>query len=97
VVELPETVPAGQIEMIILIPILREEPIERASAEDLKRWDAAAAELAGARPFRELTLKERRARLHRLRGIGKGLLPSSEEFLSQKHEEVEIEERKFAR
>jgi hypothetical protein len=32
-----------------------------------------------------------------MRGVGRGLLPSSEEFLRQKREELEIEERKFAR
>jgi len=70
----------------------------KASPEALARWDAAAAELAAdPRPFRELTLKERRARLRRLRGIGRGLLPSSAEFQRQKREEVELEERRFAR
>ena len=57
-----------------------------------------AAELAQeSRPFRELTLEERKARLQRLRGAGRGLTSGSEEFAKQKLEEIEIEERKFGR
>lgn len=98
VVEFPDTIPTGQVELIVLVPGERQESPEKASQEALARWDAAAAELArDPRPFSELTPEERRARLRRLRGVGKGLLPSSEEFLRQKREEVEIEERKFAR
>jgi hypothetical protein len=98
VVEFPDTVPTGQVELIVLIPAEREESPEKASQEALARWDAAAAELArDPQPFHELTPEERRTRLRRLRGIGRGLLPSSEEFLRQKREEVELEERKFAR
>lgn len=97
VVEFPETVPTGQVELIVLIPALRKEATEKATSEDLERWDAAVAELAGSRPFQELTLEERRARLRQLRGIGRGLLPSSEEFQQHKRDEVELEERKFAR
>jgi hypothetical protein len=84
VVEFPETVPTGQVELIVLLPTLPEGPPEKASPEDLAQWDAAVAELAGSRPFQELTLEERRARLSRLRGIGRGLLPSSEEFQKDK-------------
>lgn len=97
VVKLPDTVPTGPVELIILVSDEREAPPEKASQEALARWDAAAAELAlDPRPFRELTADERRARLRRLRGVGKGLLPPSEEFLKQKREEVEIEDRKLA-
>ncbi|HYU35635.1 MAG TPA: hypothetical protein VEW48_26060 [Thermoanaerobaculia bacterium] len=97
-VEFPDSVPPGQVELIVLVAAEREQVSEKASQVALARWDAAAAELAlDPRPFRELTLEERRARLHRLRGVGRGLLPSSEEFLRQKREEVEIEERKLAR
>jgi hypothetical protein len=98
IVELPDTVPTGQIELIVLIPAKREEATERASPEALRRWDAVAAEVAlDRRPLRELSPEERQARLRRLRGIGKGLLPSSEEFLRQKREEIDLEERKLAR
>lgn len=98
-VEFPETVPTGQVELIVLIPAEREEgPCETASPESLARWDEATAQIAAdSRPFRQLTLQERRARLRRLRGVGKGLLPSSEEFLRDKVVETELEERKFGR
>jgi hypothetical protein len=97
VVKLPDTVPTGPVELIILVSDQREET-QKASQEALARWDAAATELAlDPRPFRELTSEERRARLRRLRGIGRGLLPPSDEFLKQKREESEIEERKLAR
>lgn len=84
VVEFPETVPTGQVELIVLIPTLPETPPEKASPEDLARWDAEVVELADSRLFGELTLPERQARLSRLRGIGRGLLPSSEEFQKDK-------------
>ena len=58
---------------------------------------ALAAELVReAKPFRELTPEERRARLQRLQGAGRGLTSGSEEFAKQKLEEIEIEERKFS-
>ena len=98
VVEFPDSVPPGQVELIVLIAAEQEETLEKASQDALARWDAAAADLAlDPRPFRELSLEERRSRLRRLRGMGRGLLPSSEEFFRQKREEVEIEERKLAR
>lgn len=57
---------------------------------------ALAADLArDPKPFRDLTLEERRARLRRLRGAGRGLTSGSEEFARRKQEEIEIEERKF--
>lgn len=88
IVEFPDSVPPGHVELIVLISAGSEDTLEKASQDALARWDAAAAELASdLRPFRELTLEERRARLRRLRGVGKGLLPSSEEFLRQKREE----------
>jgi hypothetical protein len=98
VVEFPATVPTGQVELIVLVSAEREGTPEKAGPDALARWDAAAADLAAdPRPFRELAVEERRARLCRLRGIGRGLLPSSEEFQRQKREEIEIEERKFSR
>jgi hypothetical protein len=98
VVDLPETVPTGQVELIVLVATGRDETSQKAGPEALARWDSATAELAAdPRPFRELTLRERRARFRRLRGIGRGLLPSSDEFQRQKREEIEIEERRFAR
>lgn len=97
-VEFPDSVPPGQVELIVLISTRRENAPTKASPEALARWDAATQEIANdPRPFRDLTSEERRARLHRLRGIGQGLLPSSKEFLRQKREEVALEERKLAR
>jgi hypothetical protein len=62
------------------------------------RLVALASELArDPRPFRELTPEERRARLRRLRGAGRGLTSGSEEHAKRKREEIEIEERKFGR
>jgi len=53
-----------------------------------------AAELAQEnRPFRDLTLEERGARLQRLRGAGRGQTSGSEEFARRKLEEIEIEDR----
>lgn len=66
--------------------------------EARNRWQAARAELArDPRPFRELPTEERHERLCLLQGVGRGLLSSSEEFARRKVEEIEIEERKFAR
>jgi len=74
VVEFPDAVPTGQVELIVLVPAGRDEPLEKASQEALAQWDAAAAAVAlDPRPFRELTLEERRSRLRRLRGVGRGL------------------------
>jgi hypothetical protein len=71
---------------------------QSARSEAQARWQATRAELAqDLRPFRELSPEERRDRLDRLRGIGRGLLSSSEEIARRKGEEVEIEERKFGR
>lgn len=98
VVEFPDSVPPGEVELIVLVSLEPEETTEKASQDILARWDTATEDLArDPRPFRELTLEERRARLRRLRGIGAGMLPSSEDFLWQKREEVELEERKLAR
>jgi len=62
------------------------------------RLAALAAELArDSRPFQALTPEERRVRIRRLRGAGRGLTSGSEEMSRLKLEEIEIEERKFAR
>jgi hypothetical protein len=75
-----------------------EELPESARIEARNRWQAARAELArDQRPFRELSPEERRDRLRRLQGIGRGLLSSSEEFARRKAAEIELEERKLAR
>ncbi len=101
VVEVPETVRSGPATLILVTafagPAGAEEP-ERTRIEARNRWQAVRAELArDSRPFRRLSPEERRDRLRRLQGIGRGLLSSSEEFARHKAEEIEIEERKFAR
>jgi hypothetical protein len=94
-IELPETVPAGPVELIVLVP--HQEELAEAP-QGRGRLAALAAELArDPKPFRELTLEERRARLRRLRGAGRGLTSGSEEFARRKQDEIEIEERKFGR
>lgn len=102
VVEVPETVHSGPATLIFVTasagPIGAEELPESTRIEARNRWQAARAELAqDSRPFRQLSPEERRDRLRRLQGIGRGLLSSSEEFARRKAEEIEIEERKLAR
>jgi len=97
VVELPETICTGPAELLVFTPA-REATPKSPSPEALARWETRKAELAAdPRPFRELSLEERRSRLRRLRGIGRGLLSSSDEFARRKLEEIEIEDRKFGR
>ena len=95
-IELPETVPAGPAELIVLVP--QQEEQTEASPRSRGSLAALAAELArDPKPFRDLTPEERRARLRRLRGSGRGLTSGSEEFARRKQEEIEIEERKLGR
>ena len=97
-VDVPEQIRSGPAELIFVVPSVEEEPGETVSREALARWDAVtAATEVDPRPFRELPLEERRARLRRLRGAAKGLLSSSDELARRKREEVELEERKLAR
>ena len=100
-VEVPETIRSGPATLILVTPSEGQaeagELSEDARSEARARWQSMRAELArDSRPFRQLSTEERRARLHRLQGIGRGLLSSSEEFARRKAEEIEIEERKFA-
>jgi len=97
-IEFPAAVRSGPVELIVLE--LAEDEGERPAMapQGRGRLAALAAELAkDPRPFRELPLEERRARLARLRGAGRGLTSGSEEMARRKQEEIEIEERKFAR
>lgn len=101
-VEVPEDVRSGPATLILVTssegPVETEELPESARIQARARWQMARAELArDSRPFRELSPEERRDRLRRLQGIGRGLLSSSEEFARRKAEEIEIEERKFGR
>lgn len=101
-VEVPKSIRSGPATLILVTPFEgqmdAEELPESERSEARTRWQTMRAELAqDPRPFRQLSPEERRDRLHRLQGIGRGLLSSSEEFARRKAEEVEIEERKFAR
>ena len=101
-VEVPETVRSGPATLILVTPSEGEDESEvlpeSATSEARARWQAVRAELAqDARPFRQLSPEERRERLRKLQGIGRGLLSSSEEIARRKVEEIEIEERKLAR
>jgi hypothetical protein len=101
-VEVPPNIRSGPATLILVTPseglVEAEELPESARIEARNRWQTARAELArDPRPFHQLSPEERRERLRRLQGIGRGLLSSSEEFASRKAEEVELEERKLAR
>jgi hypothetical protein len=62
------------------------------------RLAGLAADLAkDPRPFRRLSPEERNARLEKVMGAGRGLMSTSDELAHRKVEEIEIEERKFAR
>lgn len=81
----------------MLVPVGREQQTQaEAPQQGRGRLAALAAELAkDPRSFHGLAPEERRERLRRLRGAGRGLTSGSEEFAKQKREEIEIEERKF--
>jgi hypothetical protein len=101
-VEVPESIRSGPATLILVTPsegpVAAEELPEGARIEARNRWQTARAELAReSRPFRQLSLEERRDRLRQLQGIDRGLLSSSEDFARRKAEEIEIEERKLAR
>lgn len=98
-IEFPQSIPSGPVELIVLVPQESEKEEQAGAAPQHRgRLAALAAELArDSRPFRELPPEERRARLRRLRGAGRGLTSGSEEFARRKVEEIEIEERKFGR
>jgi len=94
-VEFPETIRSGPVELIVLVPPDEEESPK---AEGRGRMAALASELAkDPRPFRELSPEERSARLERVMGVGRGLMSTSEEFARQKQEEIELEDQKLGR
>jgi len=99
VVEIPEDVPAGPAELILMVerPGGGEAGAVAVSASAKARFESLADELAAARPFRDLSHEERKARLRRVVGIGRDLFSPSEEIARRKEEEIETEERRFAR
>lgn len=99
-IELPETIPSGPIEIIVLVP--PQEVVAEHSEETVKgrlqRLQRLVSDLeVDPRPMQELTSEERQARLRQLRGAFKGMTSGSDEFTRLKREEVEIEEAKFGR
>ncbi len=101
--QVPEDMPAGPAEVVVFAesPLVKE-PEEPSTEEALARFKAVAERLAAdPRPFDELSLEERRARIRQVMGIGRGLFSSSEEFARQKQEdidwEIEREERRLGR
>ena len=100
VVDVPKNVPAGPAELIFMVESAPEgEPEEVVMAKEAReRFEKLADELAAdPRPFRELSREERRARLQRVMGIGRGLFSPSEEFARRKQEEIDLEERHLGR
>ena len=102
VVEIPEDFPAGPAELIVFPqPEEREEPKvdDRPSPEEaLRKFEEILARLSkDPRPFRELSDEEREQRLRLIQGSARGLFSSPEERLRNKQEEIELEERRFAR
>jgi hypothetical protein len=90
-IEFPATIPSGPVELIVLVPPQQGETPERTEAppQSRGRLAALASELArDPRPFRDLSPEERRARLRRLRGAGRGLTSGSEDLAKSKREEV---------
>lgn len=95
VIEFPPSIRSGPVELIVLVPPENEmEQTHRPEGQG--RMAALASDLAkDPRPFRELSPEERRARIEKVMGVGRGLMSTSEEFAERKREEVELEERKL--
>ncbi len=99
VVDVPESIRSGPAELILMVSEEggNEQP-PAAREEALAKWDSVTAALAkDPRPFHSLTLEEKRKRHQLMRGIGKGILPSSAAIAEAKREEVELEDLKFGR
>lgn len=95
VLQVPEEVPAGPAEVVVFTP--RREP-ERAPEEAVQKFVELADRLAAdPRPFHELSEDEKEARLNQILGMGQGLFSSAEERARRKREEIDLEDRRFAR
>lgn len=89
VVEFPETVRSGPVELIVLVP---QENESSCKPEGQGRMAALAGDLArDPRPFRELSPEQRSARLEKVMGVGRGLMSTSEELAKRKREEIDLE------
>jgi len=96
-VEFPESIRSGPVDLIVLVPP-RDEVEENRKPEGMGRMATLAGDLAkDPRPFRELSPEERSSRIEKMMGVGRGLMSTSEEFAMGKVEEIEIEEQKLAR
>ncbi len=88
VVEVPLSLRSGPAELILLVHS-EDSPREASGHGQLAKL---ALELnQDPRPFRELSQEEKRARLKRIRGAGKGLLTPSDHLARQKAQEIEPE------
>lgn len=95
VVEVPETFHAGPAQLILVAPAQSQE-LKVTDPEALARWDSVLNQLAAdGRPFHSLSAEEKLERHRLLRGIGKGILPSSEEVARSKREEAILEDSKL--
>lgn len=97
VVEIPEDVPAGPAELILMVEQPAGSEAGNAPTSAKTRFESLADELAAARPFQDLSQEERKARLRRVVGIGRDLFSPSEDLARWKDEELEAEERRFGR
>lgn len=111
--DLPPELPAGPAEVVVFsragrrepneltkerLPQVRPQPLTEELVAARIRWGLMVNALrADPRPFHELSEAERRSRLERLLGAGRGLVSSSEQFARSKQEEIDLEEAKFAR
>ena len=98
VVRVPETLEPGPAELILVVP--GEAPSPAGQSSDRKRAEARWSRVVGellesGKPFHQLSREQRRERHRLLRGIGRGLLPSSEEVAEAKRSEVDLEDRKL--
>ena len=86
VVEIPEDVPAGPAELILMVERPEGSEVGKvAVSEGAKaRFETLADELAADRPFRDLSQEERIARLRQVVGIGRELFSPSAEIARRK-------------
>ena len=98
IVEVPESVRSGPAQLILVYSESAEDTAAKPDPAALARWDAILAELeADKRDFVALSAEERRERLRMVRGMGKGILPTSEQVALEKRHEIDLEEAKFGR
>jgi hypothetical protein len=99
VVKLPEDLPTGPAELMVQVAAPAEESVPEPSVEGAsRRFAEIVRRLAeDPRPFKELSLEERRERLRQIVGSGRGLSSGTEEFMRRKQEEIDLEEEKLGR